>query len=78
MISTGGCSPRGFPWRLIRVTAWTFRFINNCKQDDKAMKGELTPEEVHGRCRDLPNKNKPKASIQGRIFSIDKKKGNSQ
>jgi len=32
--------------RLIRVTAWTFRFINNCKQDDKAIKGELTPEEV--------------------------------
>jgi len=44
-MSAGGC--RFSSWRrLIRVTAWTFRFINNCKQDDKVMKGELTPEEV--------------------------------
>ena len=36
--------PERFWRRLIRVTAWKFRIIHNCKQDDKVMKGELTPE----------------------------------
>jgi len=34
-------------WRkLTRVTAWTFRFINNCKQDKKIMEAELYSEEI--------------------------------
>jgi len=32
--------------RPTRVTAWTFRFINTCKQDDKMMLGELSSGEV--------------------------------
>ena len=66
--------------RLTRITAWTFRFINNCKQDDKVMQGELSSEEVMDAENYLikMSQHEQTESIQGGIHSIDETKGNPQ